>query len=287
MRSDGKFTLREFVIEKWEINRPLSLIPFGDVHRDSPAHSSSKWEEFLAYAKTKPDAVFLGMGDYFDSFSTSERILMSNPLIHDSSRQNFESAAKLKISEMSNELMDFKGRFVGLLSGNHFVQFADGTNSDMRLAGILETEYLGVCSAIRIVFRGLHGTCTVSVDVFAHHGKGGGQTAGGRLNAVEKLAQIAEADIFLMGDNHARGAIPIGDKLRIVGGGKNISIRSRQSWIGRTGSFLKAYEPGEVSYVVDRALQPSNLGWIEFILTPRRSRDEGEDRMTVDIGSIQ
>jgi hypothetical protein len=259
MRTDGLFTLQEYVVKGWKIDKPLSLIPFGDVHRDSPAHSNKKWKEFCDYGASKKDAIFLGMGDYLDSFSTSERMILNNP----------------------------GNRTVGLLCGNHFIQFADGTTSDMHLAAKLNSSYLGVCSAIRIVFAEMHGQSSVSVDIFAHHGKGAGQTVGGKLNAVEKLANIAEADIFLMGDNHARGSVPLGDKLRICSNTGGLVLRSRQAWIGRTGSFLKSYEPGQSSYVVDAALSPANLGWIEFVLTPRRSYADGQDRMTVDIGSIQ
>jgi hypothetical protein len=287
MRSDGIFTLREFIVEGWKVGKTLNLVTFGDVHRDSPAHSNHMWQKFCSEMKGKRDHVFLGMGDYLDSYSTSERMILGNPNIHDSTRKREESDSRKRVDALAKELAFAKDKTVGLICGNHFIQYADGTNSDMQLANKLNTAYLGVCSAIRIVFKGIHGTSAISVDIFAHHGKGGGQTAGGQLNAVEKLAQIADADIFLMGDNHARGAIPIGDKLRIVGGNGHLSIRSRQSWIGRTGSFLKAYEPGEASYVVDRALRPSNLGWLIFTLTPRRTVEGGQDRMTVDIGSIQ
>jgi hypothetical protein len=287
MRTDGMFTLQEFVVSNWKYDKPLSLIPFGDIHRDSPAHSDHKWKEFCEYGKRNKDAIFLGMGDYLDSYSTSERMILNNPAIHDSTRKREEVEAKSRIDMLAKELSFARNRTIGLLCGNHFIQFADGTTSDMHLAAKLNGAYLGVCSAIRVVFQNMHGSSSVSIDIFAHHGKGAGQTVGGKLNAVEKLASIAEADIFLMGDNHARGCVPMGDKLRIVGSGGALSLRSRQSWIGRTGSFLKSYEPNQVSYVVDAALAPANLGWIEFKLTPRRIREGGVDRSTVDIGSIQ
>jgi hypothetical protein len=287
MRTDGLFTLQEYVVKGWKIDKPLSLIPFGDVHRDSPAHSNKKWKEFCDYGASKKDAIFLGMGDYLDSFSTSERMILNNPGIHDSTRKREEQESRSRVGSLAKELSFARNRTVGLLCGNHFIQFADGTTSDMHLAAKLNSSYLGVCSAIRIVFAEMHGQSSISVDIFAHHGKGAGQTVGGKLNAVEKLANIAEADIFLMGDNHARGSVPLGDKLRICSNTGGLVLRSRQAWIGRTGSFLKSYEPGQSSYVVDAALSPANLGWIEFVLTPRRSYADGQDRMTVDIGSIQ
>jgi len=227
--------------------------------------------------------------DYLDSFSASERIIFANPVIHESTAKRLEQEARDIISILANEVKFMKDRTIGLLSGNHFIQYANGQTGDMLLAARLNASFLGVCSAIRLTFvdstRGGHHH--VSVDIFAHHGKGSGTTAGGRLNSVEKLSQIADADIYLMGDNHARGVIPLGEKLRIIESNGEISLRSRKSWIGRTGSFLRAYVHGESSYVVDRAFQPASLGWVEFILTPRRIKEGGTDRLTVDIEAVQ
>jgi hypothetical protein len=288
MRTDGVFTLGHHRVENWSVNRPLRLIPFGDVHRDSPSHSAECWGRFKEYGKSLKDTLFLGMGDYLDSYSTSERSIIYHEAIHESTRKREEEESRGRISALAAELSWMRGKCIGIMSGNHFVRFADGTTGDMKLAESLNTRFLGVCTAFRLSFGfSNHGTATVSIDIFAHHGKGGGTTAGGRFNAVEKLANICEADIFLMGDNHARGVFPLGDKLRLESNQRGAYLRSRHAWIGRTGSFLKAYEPGESNYVVDRALTPSNLGWIEFTLTPRRIKCQGSDRMTVEIGAIQ
>jgi len=288
MRTDGVFTLHKYIIPA-KFGSPLSVVPFGDIHRDSPSHSMHHWNLFLDKWRNRKDAYFLGMGDYWDSFSASERIIFANPGIHESTAKRLEQEARDRINVLANEVKFMKDRTIGLLSGNHFIQYANGQTGDMLLAAKLNASFLGVCSAIRLTFvdparKGGH---HVSVDIFAHHGKGSGMTAGGRLNSVEKLSQIADADIYLMGDNHARGVIPLGEKLRIVESNGDLSLRSRKSWIGRTGSFLRAYVHGESSYVVDRALQPASLGWVEFVLTPRRLKEGGIDRLTVDIEAVQ
>jgi hypothetical protein len=45
----------------------------------------------------------------------------------------------------------------------------------------------------------------------------------------------------------------------------------------------------EPSYVVDAAMQPSNLGHIEFLITPTRSQSKpnGTDYVGIEIGAIQ
>jgi hypothetical protein len=104
---------------------------------------------------------------------------------------------------------------------------------------------------------------------------------------VEKMTQICEADIFLQGHNHARGVLPIGDKLRLDRSHSGLYIRSRRCWIGRTGGFLRGYVNEEASYITDSLMPPTSIGWIDFILTPIRIREDGRDRMTVEIGSRQ
>lgn len=286
MKTDGLFTKHECHIPKWKIGRTLRLIPFGDVHFGAPGHSEKEWKKFLDYAKSIPDAYYLGMGDFTDAWSASERIILSDDGIHESTLAQFEAQGMLMIDTLASQLSFMRGRLVGLLGGNHFLHFQDGTTGDQHLARKLGCAYLGVCSAIRLSL-GIGTSKTMAIDIFAHHGRGAGRTAGGRMNSVEHLAEIAIADIYLMGDNHARGALPLGDKLYLASHGGNLTLQSRRQWIGRTGSFLRAYEPGQRGYVVDRALPPSSLGWIEFEITPIRELANGSDRIYIEIKSRQ
>jgi len=90
-----------------------------------------------------------------------------------------------------------------------------------------------------------------------------------------------------MGHDHKKGCIPSSPRLTLVSGGKNpeLTVRERTPWLGRTGSFLKAYENGRVSYNVDAARSPCALGWIEFEITPvrRTNRATKEDRIEFNI----
>lgn len=286
MRTDGQFTTQDVTVE-CELNEPLTLIPFGDIHYDSPAFSQDKWGEFLERAKSLKKAVFLGMGDYLDGYSASERIILSNPGMHESSRKRFESEEKGRIRRLYEDIRFMEGKLIGLLGGNHYPQFSNGTTGDQYLAELLSTNYLGVCSAMAVHLKIGKREKRAVLRIFAHHGRGAGTTVGGRMNSVEKLASIAEADIFLMGDNHARGVLPLGEKLYLHDANGKSTLCSRKLWIARTGSFLRAYVNGESGYVVDRALPPASLGWVEFNIIPRRSQGGGEDRNWLDIHATQ
>lgn len=291
MRTDGLFTVREYTIS-CKRNQSIRLIPFGDIHFDSPAFCHDTWQEFLERTKEVKDTYYLGMGDYLDSYSTSERGIIYDGNLHESTRKRQEADDRLRVTTLANQLKHLKGRVIGLMGGNHFQQYTDGSTSDMLLANKLGCPYLGACCALRIKLKwdgatkGNHSHST-SFDIFAHHGKGGGTTAGGRFNSVEKMAAVCDAEIYLMGDNHARGVFPLGDMLYLDHCSTGIKLRARKRWIGRTGSFLRGYEPGEVSYVVDRCLPPANLGWIEFVIKLSRKEHINKELISIDITATQ
>jgi len=289
MRTDGVFKTKQVFFPEWKLGKTLTIVPFGDLHRDSHGFSEEAWSKFITRAKAlvrKGDVLFLGMGDYLDSYSTSERMVMYGGGLHESSVKNHAETARKKVEALSKELAFMRGKIIGFVGGNHFPILKGGISGDQHLAAMLETDYLGACCAMRITFR-IHGGTRTSIDIFAHHGKGGGTTAAGKFNAVEKLQQVCDADIFLMGDNHARGCFPAGEKLRLCDNGGKLFVKAKPAWIGRTGSFLKSYVEDESSYVVDAALPPANLGHIEFLLTPNRARTNGQDITGIEIGAIQ
>lgn len=278
MKTTGLFTTHRVEIEA-EINKPFKLIPFGDVHRDSNMHSDFHWQEFLEYAKTQHNAIFLGMGDYTDGISTSERIVIGNGNLHDTTKVTMENVYKGVTKTLVNELSFMRGKIIGCLGGNHYFDFGNGDTTDHVLASALGTKFLGVCSFIRLSIRLKNKGTRQSLDIFAHHGKGGGSLPGSTFNTIEKMATTAVADFYLMGHDHKKGCIPSSPRLVLSSAGKNaeLCVRERTPWLGRTGSFLKAYENGMTSYNVDAGRNPASLGWIEFQITPVRIQKNGAD----------
>jgi len=284
MKTTGLFTTHRVEIEV-EANKPFKLIPFGDVHRDSDMHAHERWKEFLDYGKEQKNAVFLGMGDYTDGVSTSERIVLSDSNIHDTTKQTLSNVYKGVTQTLVNELSFMRGRVIGMLGGNHYFSFENGDTTDHILAAALNTKFLGVCSFIRLSVKFKGRQTRSSLDIFAHHGKGGGSLPGSTFNTLEKMSTTAVADFYLMGHDHKKGCIPSTPRLALTCTGKNaeLNVRERVPWLGRTGSFLKAYENGRVSYNVDAARSPSTLGWIEFEITPRRKQNDEGDTMELSI----
>jgi hypothetical protein len=208
------------------------------------------------------------MGDYSDGISTSERATLRPGALHETTTDSFAKLYSGVVGTLVKELSFMRGKMIGMLGGNHYYDFGDGNTTDLLLAKALDTRFLGVSAFIRLRVQSGSDNTTINFDIFAHHGKGGGQTPGSTFNTLEKMAAITDADLYLMGHDHKKGCIPSSTRLRLSDT-KNGGVRAieRTPWLGRTGSFLKAYESGKVSYNVDAGRAACALGWIELEVT--------------------
>lgn len=269
MKTDGLFTTHSFKIP---INsgKPFRIVIFGDVHRDSPNHAKAAWQDFLAEARKMKDAWFLGMGDYVDSASTSERQCLAATAshMHESTINDLQELAAEKVKLLAKELGFMKDRLIGLLNGNHYFSFQDGTNTDQKLCGLLGCKYLGVSTFTRLYLD--HFGRQTSLDIWAHHGLGGARLPGGSINRVDQMREHAQADIYIMGHDHKRCVIPANPRLYLEHAAKSgLAIKSRQQWLIRSGSFLASYEDGCRNYNVDAGRGPCSLGHVELHISPK------------------
>lgn len=291
-KTDSLFTLHTCTIEA-KLNEPFYIIPFGDIHRESANFAHEEWEQFKerckARLKRKENLYFVGMGDYVDGCSTSERAALLRADLHDTTRGTLRDVYRGVIKSLSNELAFMRGRIVGMLGGNHFYEMESGETTDIILAHALGAKYLGVCGMVHCCVQLMNQTGTLrsntrTLDIFAHHGKGGGSTPGGQLNSIEKMQQVADADLYLMGHTHGKAASPSYPRMRVVRGGVNgVTLRARTPYLGRTGSFLKTYESGKRAYGVDALYPACALGTIEFEYIPRRIQKDGLDIVEFEV----
>ena len=197
-KTDGLFSSHVVTI-KAKLGEPFKIIPFGDIHRESEAFAHEEWEQFLTYAKKQKNAYFFGMGDYCDGCSTSERQILGNAGIHDSTKATMKGVYRGVIKTLANELSFTKGNIIGMLGGNHFYDLENGENTDHVLSHALGARYLGCTSLVRIQLTFPdRPKASAHLDIFANHGKGGGRTVGATFNSIEDMQKFADADIYLM-----------------------------------------------------------------------------------------
>lgn len=281
------------------------LVPVGDIHAKCPGHDASRFAEFLRHAKLElaeqdVPTYYLGMGDEHDFTAWSERKRLQHADLHEATESALDDRALLACDEMITQFAPLKDRMLGMVQGNHHWVFLgshvkeDGewrlaTRGEARnpqtfaawvTAGETSTEFicrqlgcpwLGYLSYLRLVVTtaGSPGDSR-ALDLVACHGKAGGKLLGTSINQVEDMRRIfPDADIYLMGHNHERHAVPV-THLEALSpqrtGETALTIKQRTQYLGRTGSFLRGYVPNAPSYVVRKLLRPAELGVIKFKL---------------------
>jgi hypothetical protein len=86
------------------------------------------------------------------------------------------------------------------------------------------------------------------------------------------------ADIYVMGHNHQRGAVPVSSLIRH--GYKSydkavseLKMKQKRQWLIRSGAFKKSYQPNTSSYEISRLFRPSDLGAVKVIIGIDRQGD--------------
>jgi hypothetical protein len=259
-----------------KVGQEILLMPVGDIQwsgRDSEV-AMKMLQRHIAWG-VEQGAYFIGMGDYIDFMSPSNRVRFQNAGLYDTTVKSVDDKARSLVEDLwLKALKPSKGRWLGLLEGHHYHQYRDGTTSDQELAGMLDAPFLGTAAFVRLMLQVNKGH-KGGVTIWCHHGVGGGGKLGSPLNKLENLMASWEADIYLMGHHHKKVAGPI-DRIEPVWGSRENSLVHRTKIIACTGSFLKGFaahdRDGKVprgGYVEQKMLNPVALGGIVVKIRPR------------------
>jgi hypothetical protein len=259
---------------------------FGDVHRDSPACDVGAWKEQLAEWKKDPNMFFIGLGDYHDFASHSERIILDDPKLHESTKSRIDDWRAKTVDEYVQEISFMKDRILGLIEGNHRWKFGDGTTSTQRMCQKLNATYMGITGIIRLCLaRGVVGktNSSAAIDIWCHHGLGGSRLVGGSINRVEQMREVfPNMDMYILGHDHRRLAVPV-SCLTITDTHGAMAVKQKRQWLIRSGSYLKGYDPGKANYVCKALMPPSDLGSVTAEITLCRDQRRGQDMLWADI----
>lgn len=248
------------------------LMPVGDIHYGAPDFPKRHFVDHIQWGVDR-GAYFLGMGDYLDFTSESQRKIVGG--LRESTKIQLDEVVRMRADELLEMMAPSKGRWIGLLTGNHSWLFQNGTSVEQYICKQLGEgcDFLGDMAMIRIVSTPpLKNHPEADTIIHAHHGVGGGTTIAGQLLKPEQELKWSQADLVLMGHSHAK-IVGSSDRIFVTPDGKT---SHRTVLTARTGAFLRAYaghapkgldEPAYLSsgsYVEKKALLPSSLGGICF-----------------------
>lgn len=250
------------------------LMPIGDVHYGTLGLPKDKLRRHLQWGVDR-GALFLGTGDMLDFTSESQARILS--ALRNSTKRTLDDAAEVHVRELFEILKPTKGRWLGLLGGNHGHTFRDGTNSEQHLADFLGADYLGDLGAIQIDLAG-----KLDVWIFVHHGLGGGRLLGSGLLRLEDMPAIfPQGSIYLMAHIHSKVNVPT-DCLKIAPNG---ALYSETKYLARTGSWQRGYlasQPlplsraavdSEGTYIEKTMRRPAALGGLVFGIGRKWNKD--------------
>jgi len=243
-------------------NQQALLLPISDLHYGTTSFTKERLVNHIKWGKDR-GAIYLGLGDYFDNLSDSQRAITRT--LRRGTQKSLDSLFHKQVRELYEDVLaPSTGRFIGLLSGNHRWVYSDDSgfvDSDQELASLLQCPYLGISTITRLYLEKTGRTRYASqCDIFAHHGKSGGQLMGSQLNSPEKALGWCGQDIVLNGHSHGK-IVGTRDQLELTRDG---SFYHRTRLAARTGSFMLGYTKGDLegNYVEQAMMAPSSLGGI-------------------------
>jgi len=269
-------------------DEPIVVAPLGDIQwaGEEDAISYSRLEQHIETCCTL-NASFLGMGDYIDFMSPSNRARLAAAALYDTAMDVIDSKAlDLTLDLYQRLLRKTKGKWLGLLEGHHFTPLKTGDTTDMRLCQMLEAPFLGTSGYIRLRFfpteeaRKRHEKKNGSagkpgcVFLWAHHGRGSGK-AHAPILKLENAATYWKADVMLMGHMTKQAFAPIqrlepsfyGDSFRLVH--KNIYLVGTGGW---SKGYMEGAKQGNIprgNYVEQGMMNPVALGAPVIRIWPR------------------
>lgn len=265
---------------------PVTICPIGDIQftgRDADV-AEDDLREHIAYCLSLPNPRFIGLGDYVDHFSPSQRASLTMPTVRQSTLQFLHD----KLRELTETLYDTvlaptRGKWLGMVVGHHCWNMGNET-TDSYLAKLLDTRVLGDANPQSVARGvGILGLKWPRVlrRVYFHHGCGSSVYPWGPVTKLVHTARHWQADIFMIG-HQSKTAIARYDEIHPeFPDDADPYLSHNPRWLVGTGSWTKAYRLGEVTYVEEAALAPAGIG-----APIVRAEFTSAERLRIEVGSV-
>ncbi len=262
--------------------KPLHIIPVGDIQWAGMDHYSvavgalrAHIDQGRVYEARGETVRYLGMGDYIDFLSPSNRTRLDAAGLYDNALDILDKTALYLNDELvRGALTPTIGKWAGLIEGHHFKNLVTGATSDQMLCARLRAKFLGTCALLKFVFT--IGNHKLPFYLWAHHGVGNGQTGYYPLMRLEKVsAEWEGVHVFAMGHT-CKQAIELKNKIDHQWPKGKFTLRHRKVYLVGTGGFSRSYVEGSRQGKVPRGhysekgmMAPVALGAPIIHVTPK------------------
>jgi len=261
----------------------ITLWNLADLHVGAVACAEGILREDIKEIANDPFALWVGGGDYaewinvkcphFDTTTVA-------PWLHHCIGGDITPAVQERIIELFWPIRD---KCLGLAIGNHERNFMvhgkrEGMFDEIAIElGVQNLGYSGIMGLklCRVAGNKVNGLLVGKCDkrvlsarkytLCVFHGSGAAQTPGGKINTLDKLMRITDADITFCGHLHDQ----LGRRQNTITTNRTCSKLESISRIGlMSGSYLKTYSEECTTYGEVRGYLPTCLGAAKVIIKP-------------------
>ena len=253
----------------------------SDLHYGNKACALDQIKSDIQKIKNDPNHFWLGGGDYADYIGLTD-IRFDPDVVADVIKVSDLGKLGKKLTEEVRDLLyPIKHKCLGLLFGNHEKRYQRWQEQSYLHAwlceelGVLNLGYSAMFDVVfmrrgdvkkpRLVNKFRDGCSAKSFRFFVHHGAGFATTPAGKLTRLIRFMTYFDADIYMVGhvhDQEGRRQIQIGANSTCT----KLVEKKRLGLI--SGSYLKTYKTGVVTYGEQKGYEPTVLGMATVTIRP-------------------
>jgi predicted phosphodiesterase len=251
----------------------FEIYPIGDVHLGTAACDEDSLKEKIAHIAAGENRYALLMGDIMDAVGKNDPRFESGGLADWVPVHRADHILNVQLEYAQEMFAPIRGQIIGALEGNH--ESKTRKHRDICIQSIfcnsLGIENLTYSAIISLRFKRSRkdnrgAASTTDLDIYAHHGHGGGRKAGSKVNRIHEMTDFVDADVVLMGHVHERGWAP--QKPRLSMHPSQQRLVERERYFGLTGTYLRTYDGHFSGYGETAGYPPTSLGGVWFRFTP-------------------
>ena len=252
----------------------------SDLHLGARGCSEKLLNKDVKAIAEDPYSFWIGGGDYAEFIGYSDKRFDPDAVADWISVKDLGDLGKRTMQKVRDVLYPIRSKCLGLLIGNHERKFELHTQHESLhywLCEELGVPYLGYCCLFDLHFCLLSGSVAKPrlmkklpprrgnirhqdsnvFRVFAHHGAGYAVTPGGKLNKLISAMNAFEADLYFLSHVHDQMA----RREPVLSADAACTTLTQKVRLGMiSGSYLKTYNQGSISYGEQKMYRPTSLG---------------------------
>lgn len=263
----------------------FSLYDVADIHFGNRGCAKHVLEGDVKRIKNDPSAFWALGGDYADFISFADKRFDPECVDEDMRVVDMAQMATWLTEKVLTFLSPIKEKCLGAGIGNHEHKYFTATaqqNVHSNMCTDLDCQDLGYSGWFDLYFEHMPGMtgCQLikrpkadqirkpgqaRLRTMVHHGFSAAATAGGKMNALKRAMDMADADLIMMGHLHEQ----IAKATVRLGVDDSCQVLTHRTSLGMiTGTYLRGYAMNQTGYGEMRGYPPSVLGASRAIYKP-------------------